>query len=330
MKLSRLGEFGLIERIRRRTPTGKGVKIGIGDDAAWITNPKGSSLVTTDLLIEGIHFDLRWTSLFDLGHKALAVNLSDIAAMGGVPGYIILALGIPGHFDSKQISAFYSGLRRLASRTKVALVGGDTNVAEKFIVSICVVGHAPHRPIRRNGAKPGDDIYVTGTVGDSGLALKLLQGRTKVPKEAAFRTLLARHRRPTPRLTIGALLAKERLASAMIDVSDGLLQDLGHICDSSATGAIIRTEQLPLSPAYRALADEGEVCTALTGGEDYELLFCAKPQSRGRIQQLSQRTGLAITRIGACIRDRAAISVIDKSGRGLPIRALGYDHFSSR
>lgn len=330
MKLGHLGEFGLIERIRRHTPIGKGVKIGIGDDAAWITNPKGSSLVTTDLLIEGVHFDLRWTSLFDLGHKALAVNLSDIAAMGGVPAYVIVALGVPASFDTKQIGAFYSGLRKLASRSAAALVGGDTNVAEKFIASICVIGNAPYRPIRRSGAKPGDDIYITGTVGDSALALKFLQGQTIVPKEGAFTRLLTRHRRPMPRLTIGAILAKERLASAMIDVSDGLLQDLGHICESSAIGAIIRSDHLPLSSAYRALADEGEVCTALTGGEDYELLFCARPQSRGRIKQLSQRARLAITRIGACSRDRKVISVIDKSGRSLPIRALGYDHFIGR
>ena len=330
MKLGHLGEFALIESIRRHTPIGKGVKIGIGDDAAWISHPKGSSLVTTDLLIEGVHFDLRWTSLFDLGHKALAVNLSDIAAMGGVPAYVIAAIGIPVSFDSKQISAFYAGLRRLALRSAVALVGGDTNAAEKFIVSICVIGNAPYQPIQRSGARPGDDIYVTGTVGDSALALKFLQGQTMIPKGGALSRLLARHRRPMPRLTIGALLAKERLASAMIDVSDGLLQDLGHVCESSATGAVIWWEHLPLSSAYRALAEEGEVCTALTGGEDYELLFCARPQSRGRIKQLSQRTRLAITRIGTCSRDRGVISVIDESGRALPIRALGYDHFSSR
>jgi thiamine-monophosphate kinase len=327
MKLSRLGEFGLIERIRRHTSPGRGVQIGIGDDAAWITNPNRSSLVTSDLLIEGIHFDLRWTSLFDLGHKALAVNLSDIAAMGGVPAYVILALGIPVNFDSKQIDAFYGGLRRLAARTEVALVGGDTNLAKQFIVSICVIGHAPYRPIRRSGARAGDDVYVTGTIGDSALALKLLQHRNIVPQQRAFVRLLARHHRPMPRLTIGALLAKERLAAAMIDVSDGLLQDLGHICKASGVGATIWEEQLPLSSAYRALADNGETGTAFTGGEDYELLFCARPQNRARIEKLSQRAHLAITRIGVCIQNIGVLSVIDKSGQCIPVRVHGHDHF---
>jgi thiamine-monophosphate kinase len=128
MKLSRLGEFGLIERIRRAAPTGRGVYLGIGDDAAWVANATGSCLVTADLLIEGVHFNLRWTSLFDLGYKSLAVNLSDIAAMGGVPTYAILSLGIPGDFDDKQIDALYRGVNALARKCHVAVVGGDTNI----------------------------------------------------------------------------------------------------------------------------------------------------------------------------------------------------------
>src|SRR3954467_2123057 len=132
MKLSQLGEFGLIEGIRRKTPKGRGVRIGIGDDAAWVSNPTGSSLVTADLLIEGVHFDFNWTSMFDLGYKTLAVNLSDIAAMGGIPAYLVLSLGIPVGFDSKKIAEFYRGMRGLAAKSGVALIGSDTNVAQTF------------------------------------------------------------------------------------------------------------------------------------------------------------------------------------------------------
>lgn len=328
MKLSRLGEFGLIDRIRRRTPLGRGVRIGIGDDAAWVENRSGSSLVTADLLIEGVHFDLRWTSLFDLGYKSLAVNLSDIAAMGGVPAYVVLSLGIPAHFDSEQIDAFYRGIKALATRSGVALIGGDTNVARVLIVSVCVIGHAPRRPVRRAGAKIGDDIYVTGTLGDSALGLKLLQRRSAVSKRQSVAQLLARHHRPAPRLAAGALLAEEGLATAMIDISDGLTQDLGHICQASGVGATIWSGSLPLSRMYRALAGADETRYALSGGEDYELLFCARPRHRGKIQSLAKRVRLRITRIGACGRAEDGLVVIDSSGAPVAVPVKGHDHFA--
>ena len=329
MKLSRLGEFGLIEKIRRRTPAGRGVRIGIGDDAASVENRSGSSLITADLLIEGSHFDLRWTSLRDLGHKALAVNLSDIAAMGGIPDYVILSLGIPAHFDSKDIDAFYRGFEELAAEYSVALVGGDTNAAEKLIISVCVIGHASAKPVERRGAKAGDDIYVTGTLGDSALGLKLLRRvrRNSTRKGQQAITLLARHHRPTPRLAAGAFLAKKKLATAMIDVSDGLLQDLGHICRASAIGAMIQTEWLPLSPVYRAFVGKERSHYALSGGEDYELLFCARRQNRARIEKLSLRAQVAITRIGACVPADRGIVVVDSSGKAVPMRTEGHDHF---
>src|SRR5262250_2102783 len=153
MKLSRLGEFGLIERVRRATPKSRGVLLGIGDDAAWIVNETRSCLITSDVLIEGIHFNLEWTPLFDLGYKTLAVNLSDIAAMGGVPAYLILSIGIPPKFDSFDIDEFYRGIRSLAVTAGVALVGGDTSVAPGLLISACLVGHAPFRPVTRGGAR---------------------------------------------------------------------------------------------------------------------------------------------------------------------------------
>ena len=326
MKLSRLGEFGLIERMRQKLPVGRGVRIGIGDDAAWVRNPSGSSLITADLLIEGVHFNLSWTSLIDLGFKSLAVNLSDIAAMGGTPAYAVVSLGIPGDFDSKDIDDFYRGINALARPSRVFVVGGDTCIAKCLIVSICVIGHAPRKPIRRNGAAVGDDIYITGPLGDSALGLKLLRvGRTR--KSTAMAKLLARHRRPTPRLAVGALLAKSQLATAMIDVSDGLLQDLGHICRASGLRAILHNDLLPLSFAYRAMAGKDGTRHALRGGEDYELLFCSGPSRRSAIRKLSERAGVPITLIGRCVTGRG-VTVVDASGHMIALGTLrGHDHF---
>ena len=329
MKLSRLGEFGLIETIRRRTPKGRGVRIGIGDDAAAVTNRRDASLITADLLIENQHFDLRWTSLRDLGYKSLAVNLSDIAAMGGVADYVILSLGIPPRLDSADIDAFYRGFATLGRECSVALVGGDTNAARQLIISVCVIGHALARPVKRHGARPGDDIYVTGTLGDSALGLKFLRRakRTRGATNARARTLVMRHHRPTPRLAAGALLAQNGLATAMIDVSDGLVQDLGHICRASGIGATIHSDRLPLSVAYRALCGKDGIGKALSGGEDYELLFCAHRRDRARVEKLSARAGVGITRIGACIAGEPRVAVLDASGKALPIRMSGHDHF---
>jgi len=329
MKLSRLGEFGLIDRVRRTTPGSRNVLLGIGDDAAWVTSKTGSCLITSDILIEGVHFNLKWTSLFDLGYKALAVNLSDIAAMGGIPAYLILSLGIPADFDSVDIDEFYRGIRSLAAKSGVALVGGDTSVAESLVISACVVGHAPFRPVTRGGAKPRDDIYVTGTLGDSALALTLLQNKSRQAKKEPLAYLLKRHHQPTPRLAAGALLARDRLATAMIDVSDGLLQDLSHICKASNIGAVVWKDRVPLSRAYRMLAGRDDTRHAFSGGEDYELLFCARQRHRSRIEKSPQRAGVAMTRIGTCVPARHGIVVLDRSDKPISIGSQGHDHFKS-
>ena len=327
MKLSRLGEFGLIERVRRATPRGHDVLLGIGDDAAWVRTRSSSGLLTADLLIEGVHFDLKWTSLYALGYKALAVNLSDIAAMGGLPAYIVLSLGIPANFDSEDVKEFYRGIRSLALKNRVALVGGDTSVAKSFCISACLFGHAPYRPITRGGAEVGDDIYVTGTLGDSALGLNLLKRKSPKLTDPAAKFLLSRHLFPAPRLRAGLTLAKEKLARAMIDISDGLLQDLGHICKASRIGAVILEEKLPLSSAYRTLARPHEISYALAGGEDYELLFCARPRDRTRLESLRGRFDVPITRIGRCIPARDGMKVLNPKGQRTTFRARGHDHF---
>ncbi len=326
MKLSRLGEFGLIDRIRRQVSVGPGVRLGIGDDAAWVDHPRGSSLITADLLIEGIHFDLDWTSLADLGYKSLAVNLSDIAAMGGVPAYVMLSLGIPAKVDSKAIDALYRGINSLAKRSGVTVVGGDTNIADSLLISVCVIGHPVEEPIRRRGAHAGDDIYVTGTLGDAALGLESLRKKRRYPSRFVAQ-LIKRHHRPTPRLTAGRLLAQRKLATAMIDVSDGLIQDLGHICQESGVGATIRQEKIPLSKAYRAVSGKYGFRFALSGGEDYELVFCAALSRRKQIETLSKQAGVAISRIGVCGPEDNGIRVIDATGAEVAIHIPGHDHF---
>ncbi|HXG51872.1 MAG TPA: thiamine-phosphate kinase [candidate division Zixibacteria bacterium] len=329
MKLSRLGEFGLIERVRRILPGARGVRIGIGDDAAWVRTSSGSCLITTDLMVEGVHFDLRWTTPEDLGYKALAVNLSDIAAMGGVPAYAVLSVGVPARFDSRDIEALYRGVGRLAALSRVAVVGGDTSTAPKMLISVCVIGHPPPRPLTRGGAREGDEIYVSGTLGDAALALMLLKHRSRKLRHPEASVLLARHHRPSARVELGARLARSGMATAMIDVSDGLLQDLGHICRASNVGAVVWQERLPLSPAYRLLCGDQGSRFALTGGEDYELLFCARRRERPRIEALARRLSLPLTRIGECVAAERGTVVLDGAGRPVGVGAGGYDHFKS-
>ena len=328
MQLSRLGEFGLIDKISRLVTVGQGVRLGIGDDAAWVDNPRGSSLVTADLLIEGIHFNLKWTSLADLGYKALAVNLSDIAAMGGTPAYVLLSLGIPAKFNSAKVNELYRSINALAQLHGVTIVGGDTNAASSLLISVCLIGHPPVKPICRSGAHIGDDVYVTGTVGDAALGLELLRNKRGLRSGTAAQ-LLKRHHRPTPRLATGALLAQRNLVTAMIDISDGLAQDLGHICRASGVGATIEQEKLPLSTAFRELAGKVGMRHALSGGEDYELLFCAAPAQRKSITTVSEQTEVPISRIGFCVPATKGIRVIDAAGGEMAHTAQGHDHFQN-
>lgn len=330
MLLRELGEFGLIERIRQATPKGRGVRIGIGDDAAWLECRNRTFLITSDLLIEGIHFNLKWTSFYALGYKTLAVNLSDLAAMGASPAYLILSLGIPVDFHAEDVEEFYRGIRALASRSGVALVGGDTSASARFFINACAVGHSPHRPVTRGGARAGDDLYVTGTLGDSALGMKLLKEKGVRAGNRNYAYLISRHRFPSPRLTAGAALAREGIARAMIDVSDGLLQDLSHLCKASGVGAVVWEEALPLSRAYRTAAEKKGLLYALTGGEDYELLFSLRRRDRNRLEKIRRRLGVPVARIGMCVSSRKGITVINRHGRPRTLSTTGYDHFRDR
>lgn len=337
MKISDIGEFGLIDRIgKTASRNAKRAPIGIGDDAAaLLLSPSSALLATTDMLIEGVHFDLKTTDLYSLGWKAAAVNLSDIAAMGGVPRFCLTALGIPPSLMVEDITDFYQGVNACLKKYGVALVGGDTcSSRDGFVITVTVLGEGDRKKVvTRTGARPGDLIYVTGTLGDSGAGLELLRSvecgvRSKKsgirnPK-SKIKRLIERHLCPIPRVEWGRRLAAAGIASAMIDVSDGLSSDLGHICKQSGVGAEVFVERIPLSNELRLAKGlkQPPLEYALSGGEDYELLFTIPPD---RIKKLNTMP-IAVTEIGIITHDRS-MRLIDEREQGRLLTATGYDHF---
>ncbi len=330
MKISDLGEFGLIEQIRKTASRrSKRAPIGIGDDAAALfVSPSATLLATTDMLLEGVHFDLATTGLFSLGWKSAAVNLSDIAAMGGAPRFCLTALGIPPSLTVEDVREFYRGVNACLKKFGAVLVGGDTCRSRTgLVISVSVLGEMEQkRVITRSGARPGDRIFVTGTLGDSAAGLELLRTGAGSQKSGA-RRLIEKHLRPVPRVAEGRKLAKAGVASAMIDVSDGLSSDLGHICEQSRVGAEIFAERIPLSTSVMSLKtlERPALAYALSGGEDYELLFTVPLDTLQKFRSLR----LDASEIGVITRGRAA-TIIGGDGRKTPLRPSGYDHFGGR
>ncbi len=327
LKLQDLGEFELIERIRKQVAKGAGVQRGIGDDAAVLSLPDGHHLLTsTDLLIEGVHFRHDWTDCEALGHKAVAVNLSDIAAMGGTPRYLYLGLACPGKTDLADINAFLKGALAEAERHNVVLVGGDTcRSPGPWMISVTIEGSVLARQaIGRDGAQPGDLIMVSGTVGDSALALHLLRN-DRDPGAA----LLVRHHQPKAQVELGRLLGEYRLANAMIDISDGLSSDLEHILQASQVNGIIVEDQLPLSKEFRQHVNTEPDLRglALNGGEDYELLFTVAPEKAAALTALCAERSVSISSIGVIHEGCGVLSLHDMAGVVRPILVRGYDHF---
>ncbi len=332
-ELRRLGEVGLIARLARFCPTASPrLQLGIGDDAAVVTLfPRRQLLVTTDLLVEAVDFDRRVWSLAALGEKALAVNLSDVAAMGGRPTMFFVGLSLPTQATVRQVDALYRGLGRAARQYGVALGGGDLSAAPVWSIAITLLGEIERGAVlTRSGANAGDWLCVTGTLGDSGAGFELLNAATgHRTSRSVRRFLIDRHQRPTPRLACGEVLAGRRLASAAIDLSDGLASDLRRVCEASGVGAEIDLRALPLSTALKVYATSvgrDPVAYALTSGEDFELLFAVPPARLGRVLRRSTRD-LPITPIGRVLPRRAGLRVIDATGRRRPLRETGYDHF---
>ena len=318
-----LTEFDLIRRFF--THRARGAVLGVGDDAAIVRARRGMELVvTTDMLVAGRHFHAD-ADPEKLGHKALAVNLSDLAAMGATPRWATLALALP-RADARWLAAFSRGFMRLARRHGVDLVGGDTTRGPMNI-TVQVIGEAPAgAALRRDRARAGDDIWVSGTLGDAALALSVR--RLALARRERAR-LEARLDAPTPRVALGERL--RGVARSAIDVSDGLIADLGHICERSRVAARVNFGAIPVSPVMRRhLARSAARTALLAGGDDYELVFTAGRAQRGNIRRLARRLRLKLTMIGSITPRRGAlalVTVLDAAGRPVvPVRK-GYEHF---
>jgi thiamine-monophosphate kinase len=304
---------------------------GIGDDAAVIDiGEMGGKvlLVTTDILIEGIHFDRAWIGPYRLGEKSLLVNLSDIAAMGGTPKYFLISLGIPQNLPFSFASLFYRGLKHSAKKFQVDLIGGDTSLSKKVVINICLLGEGKKQNLLfRKGAKVGDDLYVSGTLGEAALGLKILK---KKGLKGGPKGLVEKHLSPSPRVELGKAIGKHRWATSMIDVSDGLLIDAKHLLEESKVGARIWEHRIPLSRIYQKWIhsySKDHYQLALSGGEDYELLFTAPTQRRGEISALGRSSKILITRIGEILPQKEGFYIIKKNGKEYFPPRLGFEHF---
>lgn len=328
-----LGEFGFIDQIATH-PTPNRILCGIGDDCAVMAQSNDRvRLVTTDMMVENVHF-FTDTPPEGLGHKLLAVNLSDIAAMGGIPTDAVISLAVPANHDAGYLERLYNGLYACADRFDVAIVGGDTTHSNsQLILNIALTGHMhPNHVCYRSGAKPGDCIYVSGTLGDAAGGLALIRDAIKMDHD--HRThLLRQFHRPEPRLALGQMLAKTGAITAMMDISDGVASDLRHICTQSGASATLQASAIPLSGAFLNLCEQTQkdaIQLALSGGEDYELLFTVKPDQTQEIENLVQEQDHPpITCIGQVTEQTEDFLLTQKDGSQTPITYSGYDHFKT-
>jgi thiamine-monophosphate kinase len=297
------GEFELIERLVKGLRMRPRTILGPGDDCAILRPSRRPQLFTIDSMLEGVHFRLEWSPPEKLGAKSLSVNLSDIAAMGGTPTACVINLAIREGVNIRFFDRLYAGIQKVARRYDTDVVGGNVTRADRLGITVALLGEASRGVTRRDLAREGDDIFLTGTVGDSSAGLAILNRRLTV-RGAAREFLIGRHLDPTPRVEAGLALSKIQPTPAAIDVSDGLLQDLGHILERSRVGAEIDATAIPVSVPYReAMGDD--LSLALGGGEDYELLFCARPGLSERA--LTRALGVQARRIGRIIKGRRVI-----------------------
>jgi thiamine-monophosphate kinase len=324
MRLKELGERRVISKIRRAFSQPRtDILIGIGDDAALVKAPR-SLLMTTDILVEDQDFRRAVHPPRLLGRKALNVNLSDIAAMGGRPLHALVGMAAPGDLEESWLRLFMAGFRSAAREAEVALVGGDLSRADKVMISVTVTGEAKF-PVRRSGAKAGDGIFVSGTLGDAAQGFRLLEKAGLQGGGRGAGTLIRAFLDPSPRLELGALLARRKLASAMIDISDGLSVDLAHICEESGVGAEVEASRIPISAALRRFSKD-PLARALHGGEDFELLFTVRPDKLAAVRKLSSR--FKLTMIGRITAGKKAF-LVGFDDKKTPLRPEGFDHFSS-
>jgi thiamine-monophosphate kinase len=335
MKLCELGEFGLIDLIHNitdklRNPlqaSWQQLLVGIGDDAAAWQSNNHIQLATTDTLVQDVHFDLDTVTWEELGWKALAVNLSDIAAMGGIPLYALISLALPKELDVENISRFINGMLPLAEEFGVAIVGGNLATAPNVVITITIIGCSKGKSIlRRSTAMTGEQIAVTGHLGLSAAGLEMLKQNLNLDPETS--NILRRgHLQPIPRVKEGQILAQQGVKSA-IDISDGLVADLNHICECSKINARVKIEQVPAHPVVKANFPNYEQL-ALCGGEDYELLFTA---NKTIMEQVKHALSCPVTIIGDITEEKLPnrVTLVDSKGGVIPYEKGGWEHFRSQ
>lgn len=342
--LAALGEFGLIERLARFLPgRGEDTQIGIGDDAAVYRLGDRTLLATTDALLEGVHFRRDWTSPEDLGWKALAVNLSDIAAMGGRPSFALISLGLPPGTPVEWTEGLYRGLAEIAMRYRCPILGGDTVASpDRIYLNLTVVGETPSGDYAtRSGAKPGDLLMVTGTLGDSVAGYLCLKAGLHLPERGesltpaqleAVQICIKAHRRPVPRLDVAEAVMRTHGIHAMLDLSDGLSGDVRHLARRSGVGIRLEENRLPISESLRQVAlllGKSPTELALMGGEDYELLMAVPPTHSEVVQQVGLASEITITPIGEVTDPVGEITYVRSSGKEIPLPQTSWDHFST-
>jgi thiamine-monophosphate kinase len=334
MRVSELGEFGLIDLLAKTVSSSRDNQfaswqqliLGIGDDAAAWYSDTSIQLATVDSLIQDVHFSLGMASWEDLGWKALSVNLSDIAAMGGVPRYALLSLALPDSTEVEDVTSLYRGMAELAKKFEVAIVGGNTSSAPLVIISVTILGSTQGRDqgvLTRLAANPGEKIAVTGYLGAAAAGLEMLTRQLQFNHEAAD-SLKRAFIRPNPRIAEGRLLVGQGVKTA-IDISDGLISDLKHICKASQVGARIEVDRVPVQSAVKANFGDRSLGLALSGGEDYELLFTASDEV---IDKVKKTASCPVTVIGETTADIAGeIQLVDSKGNLVSLPRAGWEHF---
>ena len=327
MKVWELGEFGLIELIAETVgkASRQDLVIGIGDDAAAWRTDESIQLGTTDILIQNVHFTLDIATWRELGWKALAVNISDIAAMGGTPSFAMVSLGLPPDTEVDNVVELYHGIKEIASKFDVDIVGGNISRAPVIVIDVSLIGKASDTLLTRSAAVPGDQIAVTGYLGLSAAGLQMLKSARKLDSKttAFFREA---HLQPHPRVTEGQILVQHGVRAA-IDLSDGLLSDLTHICKASRVGAKLWIDKLPIHALLKAAFKKESLRLALSGGEDYELLFTARSEV---IVKLTEIMSSPVTVIGEIVRDDPGqVTLLDEQGKAVKWDEKGWDHFKS-
>jgi len=334
MRIAEAGEFDLIasiaalieRRCRKRSLAWKDLIIGIGDDAAAWKNAAGLELMTTDVMVEGVHFDFSYTSWKDLGWKAMAANISDINSMGGRPRYALVSLSVPGRHQVEDVLEMYDGMIEICNKCGTAIAGGNISAADRVVLNVSLTGSSQGRIMTRSAARPGDSIAIFGYPGLSAAGLKALLGKVEIGGKTGL-LIKAAHLRPVPDYTAGPRLTGLGVSTA-IDTSDGLLADLTHICRASRTGAVLQLDKLPLHPALSKYFGRKGLDLALGGGEDYGLLITANSTTLKKVIAAFKPAPTVIGEVTA--GPAGKVSLLNARGREVSYRGAGWDHFKSK